>query len=280
MGRPPIGDRAMSAAERKRRQRANQEYRDKATVTKPAAPQVEVVRLRAAFAALERRHAALEQDNAALKRRNSILEGELAAAQKGASASKDESAPSAPHQMDEKAWNDSNRGKRAMDEKAYKLVRQLNLTQDNLVLKAARTLARTYDMRPLAKKLETTPELRCWSILRALDSDVDNNVLNAARGLARTYDLLGLATTLEGSSKTVREARQRDQAKVEPTVAAYVKGKTKVTFANVWSAVLRAAPSVNDMHAPAGTPDRIHDYLGAHGFTCNWPRGTYIRPSA
>ena len=76
-----------------------------------------------------------------------------------------------------------------------------------------------------------------------------------------------------------QRAHQRDQAKVEATVAAYVKGKTKVRFTDVWRAVKRAAPAVDRLRAPKGTLERVHGYLYAHGFTCNQPQGTYTRPS-
>ena len=83
----------------------------------------------------------------------------------------------------------------------------------------------------------------------------------------------------ESVGRAIQEPLQRDQAKVEATVAAYVKGKTKVRFTDVWRAVKRAAPPVDRLRAPKGTLERVHGYLYAHGFTCKQPQGTYTRPS-
>ena len=99
MGRPPIGDRAMSAAERKRRQRAKQEYRDKATVTKPAAPQVEAVA--AGDAAAQAKIAALEQELAAAKQENAALKAEVAKLKAAATDAQQREPPPLPRTVAE-----------------------------------------------------------------------------------------------------------------------------------------------------------------------------------
>lgn len=213
MGRKPIGKTAMTSAERVRRYRLKHGA-DK-PVTEPVTKSVTepVTKPGADDFILKQRIAGLEAEIARLN----------AAARRDQTRIKELEQRAPAH-----AEQDLATGK-AMDETAYKLVRQLS---DNL----------------------------------------DHVVLKAARKLASTYDLTTLATALEADAKRRRE-RDRppevDYAKVEVVIAAYVEGKTSVTYSAVWGAILEAMRElrhVSGAKASYAVGQTIPGYLARLGF--------------
>ena len=229
MGRPPLGKVAMTSTERSHRHRA----KTQSPPLTDAARKAELTRLRTRIAALEAEITRPKQATdpkrlADLEKRNVALEAEIARLR------------TAPPRPAERAASTGN-GK-AADGRAYKLLRMLDSSNDNEILKAARTLAASYDLRALGTALDD----------------------------AHTKQ-----------QKKPPPPPPIDWPKVEATIKAYAEGKTKVIVNQLWKAIHRAMPELAKPGADdTGVHECIIGTLSRLGFARSQSGGTFSRPAA
>jgi hypothetical protein len=118
----------------------------------------------------------------------------------------------------------------------------------------------------------TTDGGNVGKLIRMLGSPNDREALTAARKLAKATDLHALAEAWERAREQENKHRPAkpkpvDWPKVDEAVQRYADGKTTVMYRNLWKAVVKEVPALDENRTLRECHDYISRCMGQLGFT-------------